>query len=88
MLEMGTVCYEIGNKHVPIFIQNDQIMIPFEEPLLRWLDASGYRPVKEMRQLKSMLKSTDASHGHAHAHDHETLFTKITNLASKYSHEK
>lgn len=88
MLEMGTVCYEIGNKHVPIFIQNDQIMIPFEEPLLRWLDASGYRPIKEMRQLKSMLKSTDASHGHAHAHDHETLFTKITNLASKYSHEK
>ena len=26
LLEMGTVCYEIGNKHAPLFIQNNQIL--------------------------------------------------------------
>ena len=59
--------------------------------------AGGYHPVKENRKLKNMLKSTHASHGHAHAHEHEhehehdnkqPLFTKIINLASKYSNEK
>jgi len=90
LLEMGTVCYEVGNKHVPIFIQDNQVLIPFEEPLFRWLSASGYRPVKEMRQLKSMLKSTDASNGHTHTHKHsdEPLFTKIISFASKLPHEK
>jgi len=90
LLEMGTVCYEVGNKHVPIFIQDNQVLIPFEEPLFRWLSASGYRPVKEMRQLKSMLKSTDASNVHTHTHKHgdEPLFTKIISFASKLPHEK
>ena len=91
LLEMGTVCYEIGNKHAPIFIQNNQVLIPFEEPLFKWLSAGGYHPVKENRQLKNMLKSTHASHGHTHTHEHDNkqpLFTKIINLASKYSDEK
>ena len=91
LLEMGTVCYEIGNKHVPIFIQDNQILIPFEEPLFKWLNSSGYHPVKEMRKLKGILKSTDASHGHTHLHKHsdeQPLFTKIINFASKHSHEK
>jgi len=85
LLEMGTVCYEVGNKHVPIFIQDNQVLIPFEEPLFRWLSASGYRPVKEMRKLKSMLKSTDSSHGHTHVHKHsdEPSFTKMINFTSK-----
>jgi urease accessory protein len=91
LLEMGTLCYEIGNKHVPIFIQDNQVLIPFEEPLFKWLSAGGYSPVKEKKQLKSMLKSTHASHGHTHTHGHNNerpLFAKILNLASKHSHEK
>ena len=91
LLEMGTVCYEIGNKHAPIFIQDNQVLIPFEEPLFKWLSASGFHPIKENRQLQNMLRSTHTSHGHTHAHEHDNeqpLFTKIINLASKYSNEK
>ena len=91
LLEMGTVCYEIGNKHAPIFIQENQVLIPYEEPLFKWLTASGYNPIKEKRQLKNMLRSTHTSHGHTHGHEHnndQPLFNKIINLASKYSNEK
>lgn len=91
LLEMGTVCYEIGNKHVPIFIQNDQVLIPFEEPLFKWLNDSGFHPVKENRQLKNMLKSTHSSHGHSHAHKHsdkQPSFTKSIKPASKNENEK
>ncbi len=88
LLEMGTVCYEIGNKHVPIFIQNDQVLIPFEEPLFRWLATNGYRPIKEMRQLKNMLKSADAGHSHTHKHNDESLSMKIISSVSKLTNEK
>lgn len=79
LLEMGTICYEIGNKHLPIFIQGNQVLIPFEEPLFRWLLAGGFKPVKELRQLHNMLQSNVAPHGHGGT----SLFTKIISLASK-----
>tara|TARA_Y100001936_G_scaffold253666_1_gene319896 strand:- start:11597 stop:12127 length:531 start_codon:yes stop_codon:yes gene_type:complete len=90
LLEMGTICYEIGNKHAPLFIQNNQILIPFEEPIFKWLNASGYHPLKENRQLKNMLRSTQGSHGHSqHEHNYkQPMFNKIISLASKYSNEK
>lgn len=88
LLEMGTVCYEIGNKHAPIFIQSNQVLIPFEEPLFRWLATNGYRPIKEMRQLKNMLKSADAGHAHSHKHSDESLSMKIISSVSKLTNEE
>ena len=79
LLEMGTICYEIGNKHLPIFIQENQVLIPYEEPLFRWLLASGYKPVKEIRQLLNMLQSNVAPHEHGGT----SFFTKIISLTSK-----
>ncbi|MDQ8013941.1 MAG: urease accessory protein UreE [Flavobacterium nitrogenifigens] len=78
LLEMGTICYEIGNKHLPLFIQNDQIMMPFEMPMFRWLEASGYKPEKQEIKLLHLLKSNVAPHGHGNS----SLFTKILNMAS------
>ncbi|KAF2336993.1 urease accessory protein UreE [Flavobacterium daemonense] len=78
LLEMGTICYEIGNKHLPLFIQNDQIMMPFEIPMFRWLEASGYKPEKQEIKLLHLLKSNVAPHGHGNS----SLFTKILNMAS------
>ncbi len=78
LLEMGTICYEIGNKHLPLFIQNNQIMMPFEMPMFRWLEASGYVPEKKEVQLLHLLKSNVTPHGHGGT----SLFTKILNIAS------
>jgi urease accessory protein len=82
MLEMGTVCYEIGNKHMPLFIQGDLVLMPFEMPMYRWLEASGYQPSKEEHQLLNILKSNVEPHGHA---EHVSLFSKIINMASNVS---
>ncbi|WP_298735328.1 urease accessory protein UreE [uncultured Chitinophaga sp.] len=78
MLEMGTVCYEIGNKHLPIFIQDNEVLIPWEEPLFKWLEAAGYQPQKNMRKLTNMLRSNVAPHQHGSSGS--TLFQKIMNL--------
>lgn len=82
MNEMGTLCYEIGNKHMPIFLQNNEILMPFEEPMFRWLVASGFNPIKEVRTLHNLLKSNVEVHGHGSGSS-SSLFTKIIDFASK-----
>ena len=78
MLEMGTICYEIGNKHLPVFIQDNEVLIPMEEPLYRWLESTGYTPAKATRKLTNMLRSNVTPHSHGSSG--ETLFQKIMNL--------
>lgn len=80
MLQMGTVCYEIGNKHMPLFIQGELVLMPFEMPMFRWLEAGGYEPAKEEHQLLNILKSNVEPHGHSGSN---SLFSKIINIASK-----
>ncbi|MGH1518172.1 urease accessory protein UreE [Chryseobacterium sp. JK1] len=80
LLEMGTVCYEIGNKHIPLFIQNDQVLLPFEMPMFRWLEASGFNPEKQSVKLLNLLKSNVEPHGHGSLGS--TIFTKILKMAA------
>ncbi|MFR9669569.1 MAG: urease accessory protein UreE [Rikenellaceae bacterium] len=76
MVEMATVCYEIGNKHVPLFIDGEDILLPFEAPMFKWLEDAGFHPVKQSRVLDKRLKSIVANHHtsqhshHHHSHEH------------------
>lgn len=50
--EMGTICFEIGNKHIPIFInEENEVSVEFERPLYALLERYGYQPRKEVRKL-------------------------------------
>ncbi len=80
LLEMGSVCYEIGNKHLPMFIQNGEVLMPFEEPIYRWLIASCYNVRKENTRLLNMLNSNVKQHGHSGS---SSIFSKVIELASK-----
>lgn len=78
MMEMGTICYEIGNQHIPIFIENDEIIIPYEDPIFNLLNKSGYNPMKGKRIFENMLKATQ---DHALTNDTmidmDSLFSKV-----------
>jgi len=78
MADMAAICYEIGNKHLPLFLSGNQVLVPFEAPLFKWLDARGYKPVKEQRTLSNMLRSNVLPHNH-----NTSLFSKIMQLTSK-----
>ncbi|MCF6406678.1 urease accessory protein UreE [Chitinophaga filiformis] len=80
MKDMAAVCYEIGNKHLPLFLEGDDVLVPYEEPLFRWLEAKGYTPVKAQRTLTNMLRSNIIPHEHGSS---GSLFSKIMQLASK-----
>jgi urease accessory protein len=80
LLEMGTVCYEIGNKHIPLFIQEDKVLLPFEMPMFRWLEASGFKPERKHVKLLNLLKSNVEPHGHGSLGS--SIFNKILKMAA------
>ncbi len=80
LVEMAPVCYEIGNKHIPLFIQEDKVLLPFEMPMFRWLEASGFKPEKQSVKLLNLLKSNVEPHGHGSLGS--TIFTKILKMAA------
>jgi urease accessory protein len=78
MYDMASVCYEIGNKHLPLFFDKDELLIPFEQPIFKLLTAQGYNVRIEKRKLLTPLKTTVAAHGNSS----ETLFSKIMKMTS------
>jgi urease accessory protein len=78
MLEMGTICYEIGNQHIPIFIEDNEIIIPYEDPIYNLLNRSGYNPIKGKRIFENMLKATpDNVLTNDTLIDMDSLFSKV-----------
>jgi urease accessory protein len=82
MYEMACVCYEIGNKHLPLFYEEASLLVPYEDPLFRLLSAGGFAPVREKRKLLQPLATTVAAHGHSGT----SLFSKILQLTTPSSH--
>lgn len=77
--EVAAVCYEIGNKHLPLFFQADELLIAYEAPLFNLLISLGYEVKKEKRKLLNPLKTSVAAHSHSGS---ETLFSKIMKLSN------
>jgi urease accessory protein len=78
LFEMASICYEIGNKHLPLFYEKDELLVPFEMPLFRLLSAQGYAVKQDKRKLIYPLKTTVAPH----AHSNNSLFSKIMQLTN------
>jgi urease accessory protein len=78
MFEMASVCYEIGNKHLPLFYANDELLVPFEFPLFRLLSVQHYDVKQEERKLLQPLNTTVLPHGHGGS----SLFSKIMKLTT------
>ena len=78
--EMAAICYEIGNKHLPLFFENEDLLVPFEAPLFRLFQATGYAVSVEKRKLLNAFKTTVQSH--THENSSETLFSKIMKMTT------
>lgn len=78
MYAMAQVVYEIGNKHLPLFYQDDCLLVPFEKPLFQVLQAAGFEPIAETAKLLHPLKTTVAPHGHGN--NNPSLFSRILQM--------
>ncbi|MBN3859628.1 urease accessory protein UreE [Neisseriaceae bacterium PsAf] len=66
--DMAKVCYEIGNKHIPLFMENNELLLPYENPIFIWLEEAGFKPFKERRILDHALRNTLTTEHHHHEH--------------------
>jgi urease accessory protein len=79
MFEMASACYEIGNRHLPLFFENDELLVPFENPLYNLLQVHGFKIIKEERKLLRPLKTTISPHGEVQS---TSLFSRIMKLSN------
>lgn len=79
IFETASLCYEIGNKHLPLFFEKDALLVPFEAPLYRLLTAQGYAVLREDRKLLQPLKTTVSPHPSVNS---GSLFSKIMQLTN------
>ena len=86
MFEMASVCYEIGNKHLPLFYEDDTLLVPFDIPLFKLLTAQGYRVKQEQKKLLQPLKTSVSPHSGANSS--ETIFSKIMKLTTSSNSSK
>ena len=50
--EVGTICFEIGNKHVPIFMtEQEEVCVAYDGYLYQMLLSGGFAPAIEERVL-------------------------------------
>ena len=80
MYEMAAICYETGNKHLPLFYYNDELLVPFDQPFFRLMGSFGYDIRRENRKLLQPLKTTVKPH----ASTGETIFSKVMKIATRY----
>ena len=77
--EVASLCYEIGNKHLPLFYQDEHLLVAYDAPLYRLLVSSGYELTRQEATLLSPLKTTVSPHGNG---GQDSLFSKIMKLTS------
>lgn len=54
--EMGHICYALGNRHLPIFIEREEVVVPFEPTTWSFLQRGGYRIEKCRRKISSEMR--------------------------------
>ena len=78
LFEIASVCYDIGNKHLPLFYDAEELLVPFEKPLHTLLKAQGYKVKQQNRKLLHLLKTSVSPH----AGRNDSLFSKIMKLTT------
>ncbi len=71
-LQTAAVCYEIGNRHLPLYFDDSELLVPFDRPLMQLLQQQNIPVTAADRQLLQPLKTTVAPHGES-----SSLFSKI-----------
>ncbi|MCI5750938.1 MAG: urease accessory protein UreE [Oscillospiraceae bacterium] len=66
MEEMGRVCFEIGNRHLPLKISADKVLIPYDGPTEQHLKNLGFSCGRTVGSFGGHIVCK--VHGHEHHH--------------------
>lgn len=63
-VELAIACYEIGNRHLPAFLQGDAVLVPFEKPVLVLLESRGIPAEVVEARLETPINASVQPHSH------------------------
>ncbi len=62
MIEMGRLCFELGNRHLSLKIEENRVTIPYDDPTFHHLEKMGFCPEK----VECSFTHFTVCHGHGH----------------------
>ena len=62
MKEMGRVCFELGNRHLPLSIAEDSVSTPYDKPTYEYLEKLGFHCERVTEKFTPEI----IVHGHHH----------------------
>ncbi len=83
---MGKACYEIGNRHSPLFYQEDRLLMPYDPPLLEALKKCGFDAYKCSARLIAPLGNLHHGHSHEHVPSQDQREQQLQINPEKYHH--
>lgn len=69
--EMGRLCFELGNRHLSLAIEEDNVRIPYDEPTFQYLQKLGFAPVKVEEKFSHFTVCHAHGDHHHGEHHHE-----------------
>ena len=71
MQAMGRLCFELGNRHLSLAIEEHRVTIPYDEPTFLYLERLGFHPEKKEEKFRHFTVCHAHAHTHSHEHSHE-----------------
>jgi urease accessory protein len=62
MINASAISYEIGNRHLPLFYQGNELLVPYDVPLYNLLQSMDYTVKVEQRKLNEQFQTTVLPH--------------------------
>ena len=62
MMEMAQICYQLGNRHAPLFLDGDRVLVPFDQTIAELFKKLGISVRVERRRLEHVLQPAAGHH--------------------------
>ncbi len=90
MQRMGRLCFELGNRHLSLAIEEDHVTVIYDEPTFLYLQKLGFAPEKKEGLFTHYTvchgHSHGDAHGHEHAHEHPHEHSHSHDAANEHEH--
>lgn len=72
MREMGRLCFELGNRHLSLKIEDGAVSVPFDQPTFDYLTKMGFEVHEADEAFTGFVEcKAHGAPGHTHGHSHE-----------------
>lgn len=69
--EMGRLCFELGNRHLSLKIEENGVFTLFDQPTYEYLAKQGFKVERLVGKFTDYIECKAHGSSHSHSHDHK-----------------